>query len=63
MNVVYGIQREKRKEKGPSLPVFFSGGHKKCPGKKDEEKSSNIVQLLQNNMKIFFCGLLGENIF
>ena len=43
MNVVYGIQREKRKEKGPSLPVFFLGGRKKCPEKKDEEKSSNIV--------------------
>ena len=54
MKVVDGIQREERKEKGPSLPVFFSGGHKKCPGKKDEEKLSNIVQLLRNNMKKFF---------
>ena len=50
MNVVYGIQREKRKEKGPSLPVFFSAGRKKCPGKKGEEKLSNIVQLLRNNI-------------
>ena len=63
MNVVYGIQREKRKEKGPSLPVFFSGGRKKCPGKKDEEKSSDIVHLLRNNMNKVFCGLLGDNIF
>ena len=50
MNVVYGIQREKRKEKGPSLSVFFSGGRKKCPGKKGEEKLSNTVQLLRNNL-------------
>ena len=63
MNVVYGIQREKRKEKGPSLPVFFSDGRKKCPGKKDEEKSSDIVHLLRNNMNKVFCGLLGDNIF
>ena len=50
MNKVYGIQREKRNEKGPSLPVFFSGGRKKCPDKKGKEKLSNIVQLLRNNM-------------
>ena len=46
MNVVYEIQREKRK-KGPSLPLFFSSGHKKSPGKKDEEELSNIVQLFE----------------
>ena len=62
MNVVYGIQREKRK-KGPSLPVFFLGGRKKCPAKKDEKKLSNILQLLRNNMKNIFCGIPGENIF
>ena len=47
MNVVYVIQKGKRKEKGPLLPVFFSGGCKKWPGKKDEEKLSNIVQQLK----------------
>ena len=54
MNLVYGIQTEKRKEKGPSLLVFFSGGCKKYSGEKDEEKLSNIVPLLRNNMKKFF---------
>ena len=29
MNVVHVIQKGKRKEKGPLLPVFFSGGRKK----------------------------------
>ena len=51
MNVEYVIQKGKRKEKGPLLPVFFSGGRKKWPGKKDEEKSSHIVQQLKQHEK------------
>ena len=53
MNVVYGIQREKRKEKGPSLPGFSRVVAKNVLERK-MKKNHQTVQLLQNNMKKIF---------